>query len=292
MTAIKITIGRNDDNTLKVPEDFSKMSGYHGDITMDTNGNLVFTDYSSNGTIINGERILKTSKPINRGDEILLAGECVVKWEVLNNLLPTIEKSSSRETVILNQSQDGGRQTVMMEQSDGGRKTVYKDPNQVSHLVEIPSDNQIKTVLDRQIIERHSSDGKKRIDNSREVISATKKWNWGAFCLSFIWGCFHKIYWPLIVPAANLIVFLLPFMTDGDLEIFGMVITWIIHLAIFVVATYLGINGSEQAWKLKVYKDLDDFKAKEKRWATAGFIFTGVQVVSIAIATVLLIDKM
>ena len=302
MNTLRITIGRNDDNTLKVPEEFGKVSGYHGEITMDENGNLVFTDFSSNGTLVNGQKIHKASCQIYRGDEIFLAGVCSVKWETLNNLLPPPQQAGSRETILMNQNQQsGGRKTVLRDVDNGGgrptqlkgyegssRPTQLKGYNDNTNSIHNPNDsypNQQPTILQPQVItpKRTSSGGKNKKPSPIEISKATRKWNGGAFCLSFIWGCFHRIYWPLIVPAANLIVLLLP---KKDFEILGFVITWIVHLAVLVVAVYLGINGSERAWKLKVYEDLDDFKEKERRWAIAGFIFTGFQIVSVATAII------
>jgi hypothetical protein len=310
MNTIRITIGRNDDNTLKVPEEFGKVSGYHGEISMDENGNLVFTDFSSNGTIINGQRVHKTSYQIYRGDEILLAGVCSVKWETLNNLLPPPQQPDGRATVLMEQDQQsGGRKTVLRDfgnnDNGGGRLTQLKDYDNGGRKTQLKgydnngmqndSQNEPRPCLygppptvhqEQPTILPSPAIHTGRIDSAAAVSKALKKWNWGAFFLSFIWGCFHRIYWPLIVPAANLVVFLLPFLMDRDLQIFGIIITWIVHLAVFVVAVYLGINGSERAWQLKVYENLEDFNAKEKRWATAGFIFFGFQIVAIAASVI------
>ncbi|MBC8060294.1 MAG: hypothetical protein H7Y18_06470 [Clostridiaceae bacterium] len=73
-----------------------------------------------------------------------------------------------------------------------------------------------------------------------------KKWNWGAFWLTWIWGISNRSYIALLafLPIANLVV---PF--------------------------YLGAKGNELAWSNKQWIDMEDFKTTQRKWARAGWTF-------------------
>jgi len=81
--------------------------------------------------------------------------------------------------------------------------------------------------------------------NFAVVPSNIKKWNWGAFWLTWIWGIFHNTYISFLVflPIANLIM---PF--------------------------YLGAKGNELAWANKCWSDEEELLRTEKKWAIAGWI--------------------
>lgn len=72
-----------------------------------------------------------------------------------------------------------------------------------------------------------------------------KKWNWGAFFLSWIWGIGNRVW--------------ISFLT------FIPVIGWIM---IFI----LGYKGSEWAWQNKQWQSIEHFQSVQKKWAKWGFI--------------------
>ncbi len=320
---ITITIGRNDQNSVQIAEDFRRVSRNHGKIDVWENGELKLTDFSTYGTTINGKLVQNDTVDIKIGDEIILGGECTLNWGIIEKFLPkpqtmgnskeTIvfygndnngnDNKGSKETVIFyGNDKDGdnttqnGKETVFNNTTKNGKETVILgDDSKINDLYRTTGDVVVQkgsSLSNTNSESFHSRSGK--YWSNKEVNSFLKKWNWGAFFLSFVWGCFHKIYWPLYILAANLVVSVLPFLMKGDdLIIAVAIITWIVHLAVFVAAVYLGINGSELAWKLGVCnKDLSEFKKKEKRWTTAGFITFGVGILAIIVATIFLIDKM
>ena len=77
------------------------------------------------------------------------------------------------------------------------------------------------------------------------VPAEVKKWNWGAFFLSWIWGIRHKVWKAFLV--------WIPF--------FGIV--WV-----FV----LGAKGSEWAWRKSHWTSVAEFRRIQRKWGVVGLI--------------------
>lgn len=97
-------------------------------------------------------------------------------------------------------------------------------------------------------IQQSSSDG---------VPDEIKRWNWGAFFFSWIWGVCNGVYWPLALIVVNFIPYV------GPLISFGCCIA-------------LGINGSEWAWKAKSWYSVTEFKRVQHKWAIAIWWVLGI----------------
>ena len=82
------------------------------------------------------------------------------------------------------------------------------------------------------------------------------KWNWGAFSLSWIWGIFNGLYWPLIIIALNFIPYI------------GFIFS-------LYICIKLGIRGNKLAWRLAKQNAVseNDFVCIQKRWNYAGLSF-------------------
>lgn len=80
---------------------------------------------------------------------------------------------------------------------------------------------------------------------NKEVPEEIKKWNWGAFSLSIIWGIGNKTYLPLLclIPGFNLI--------------------WM-----FIC----GAKGNEWAWKDGRYEEISKFERVQDTWNRAGLV--------------------
>jgi len=89
-----------------------------------------------------------------------------------------------------------------------------------------------------------------------EIQDGLRKWNWGAFWLTWIWGIGHNSYIALLalLPIAN---FIMPF--------------------------YLGARGNELAWRNRYWNDLNELHSSQRKWAAAGFIFAGVIALILAV---------
>jgi len=94
-----------------------------------------------------------------------------------------------------------------------------------------------------------------------EVPNELKKWNWGAFCFSWIWGIFNNTYRAFLV---------------------------FIPLVGFLYMIVLGVKGSEWAWRHKKWDSIEHFQATQKKWAKAVlFLFAFLIVVSVSLFFIL-----
>jgi len=76
-----------------------------------------------------------------------------------------------------------------------------------------------------------------------------KGWNWGAFLLSWIWGIGNSTYIALLmfVPLVNIVM-------------------------MFV----LGAKGNKWAWQNRTWRDVDQFRRTQRKWAISGIVLVFV----------------
>ncbi len=86
-----------------------------------------------------------------------------------------------------------------------------------------------------------------------------KKWNWGAFWLTWIWGIGNRTYIALlaIIPILNIIM-----------------------------SFYLGFKGNELAWKNKKWDDVEELHESQKGWAIFGWIVEVIFIIIIVCSTI------
>lgn len=70
-----------------------------------------------------------------------------------------------------------------------------------------------------------------------------KKWHWGAFTLSWIWGLWNHVWISLLV---------------------------LIPLLNLVVLVVLGIKGNEWAWRKKRWESMEQFQKIQHKWSICG----------------------
>lgn len=93
--AQKVTIGRDPANTIKVDESFDTVSNEHASLFLDGNDELIYEDHSSNGTVINGQKIQNTRVHIFPGDDIRLANVYTLDWADLRRFFPTVKRATA-----------------------------------------------------------------------------------------------------------------------------------------------------------------------------------------------------
>lgn len=79
------TIGRAEDCHVRVQDNEQRISRKHATLKVMKNGKMFITDHSSNGTFVNGVRIVaNVDFPVKRGDSISFANNAKLDW----NLIP------------------------------------------------------------------------------------------------------------------------------------------------------------------------------------------------------------
>ncbi len=103
---------------------------------------------------------------------------------------------------------------------------------------------------------------KKSNDDPEEVERAVRKWNWGAFFLTWIWGAGNGVYATLLL--------LIP------------VLGWI---ATPIVAIVLGTKGNRLAWesKDKEWDNINEFRRVQRFWAMGGAAVWAVLLLAVLI---------
>lgn len=242
----KISIGRDPMSDIVVDESWDTVSNEHADIEL-RDGSLIFYDHSSNGTVINKQKIHNTNVGIYPGDLILLAGKYELKWDVIYQYFP----QSQRPTVIRN---------VRAEIPSAGRKTVQQDRNQPepspsSRATEQFTPRQHSFIQKGATVVGGKSDnfGVENMYSQAEIDKETERWNWGAFFCTWIWAAYHKIYWPLAI----IIIGCIPYLGQ---------------VALLVLSVYLGFTGSTKAWNSGRYASFESYKSAQKKWAIIGVI--------------------
>ena len=118
-------------------------------------------------------------------------------------------------------------------------------------------DSKKGTLLKRptSTLANNSGDG----PNSPVLDIVAKEFNWGACCLSWIWGLGNNTYLPLII----LVTYIIP---------------WVGSIASIGLAIWFGIKGNTWAWQNKRWESIEHFHAVQKKWAIAGIICASIGV--------------
>ena len=96
--------------------------------------------------------------------------------------------------------------------------------------------------------------------NDAVVPAEIMGWSWGAFLLNWIWAISHRVWIGLLtfVPGIG-----------------------------FLVALYLGSKGNELAWRSKRWDSVESFRATQRRWRNAAFIYFAAMMAFFALIVVL-----
>ena len=85
----KITIGRNTDNDIVIMD--QSVSGYHADLEIHDNGEMIFIDHSTNGTMVNGNHLHNDNCHVFGTDNIVFPGQHVFDWKKVD--VPAVVQS-------------------------------------------------------------------------------------------------------------------------------------------------------------------------------------------------------
>lgn len=255
-----ITIGRDNLCDIRIDDCWDTISNEHAEIELRNDG-LYFYDHSSNGTIINGQKVHNTNVCIFQGDNIMLAGDYELEWTVINRFFPELRRPTVTKN-IRGEQQDTGRKTVryevqpnpLAEGGNAGRKTEAIAVQQPRHSTGQPAQ---PVHTDNS----HNSSGQGNLYSQAEMEKTIEKWNWGAFFCSWIWALCHKMYWPVLIVAVGMI-------------------PYVGQVCCLVLSVYLGLNGSKIAWRCGKYNDdFDAYRRAQHNWAIGGIILFVLSVV-------------
>ena len=268
-----ITIGRNPDSVIYVSEDYDIVSNDHAEITQQ-GVEIVYTDHSSNGTIINGQKIQGRSVNIYRGDKIVLAGVYELKWSEIEPLITPVGRPTVARNIRgdVNSPSDGQQRF-----SANSRPTDLYANRNASKTQQQPA-----FVEQPKINEPEPLEYLRRQAKSRHVEQELAKWNWGAFYFGWIWGVFNKVYISLLQLIVLLVSTITVFIGLG-------VISPVFSLISLGISIWLGLKGSSMAWNNDAYNDFDHFLSSRHAWNVAAAIFFGVTVFLIFISLLLLL---
>lgn len=98
----EITIGRDPNCDIRFRPECKFCSSWHGTLHMEGN-TLIYRDQSSNGTTINNTMIHNQSVPLRHGDTIMLAGQYLLDWNVIDRYFPQMQQKPSRTVFIRQQ---------------------------------------------------------------------------------------------------------------------------------------------------------------------------------------------
>lgn len=110
-----------------------------------------------------------------------------------------------------------------------------------------------------------------------------KKWNWGAFVLSWVWGLHNRLYWQSLVVLAFWIIQFLQYtatlmfeyyrtkwvLNNSFLKSLNELNPWIFPIIIFIASLILGFFGTRWAWKAKKWDNWELFLIAQRRWNKA-----------------------
>lgn len=243
----RISIGRDLQSDIVIDEHWDTVSNEHADIEL-RDGNLIFYDHSSNGTVINKQKIHNTNVGIYPGDVIMLAGQFELTWNVINQYFPR----SQRPTVTRNvRAENNSTDQIPFQQdnapkkSSASRETEHFSSHQHNFVQRDASAVSVK----------NDNFGVENTYSQAEIDKETEKWNWGSFLCTWIWAAYHKIYWPLAI----IIVGCIPYLGQ---------------VALLALSVYLGFTGSAKAWNSGRYSSFESYKSAKKIWTIIGvFIF-------------------
>ena len=275
-----ITIGRNPQSTIRVSEDYDIVSNDHAEIVQQ-GSELTFTDHSSNGTIINGQKIQCKTVNIYPGDRIVLAGVYELSWDKINAFVVPI----GRPTVARNIRGNG----ALVDHQRGETRVISDSYQQNSDR----RDSRVTEFMNREEATRRSSvynyreqprrEERKATTTSTQIDKEVDKWNWGAFYFGWIWGIFNKVYIALVQLVVNIFAFALSASGLG-------VIAPFFTLASVGIGIWLGVKGSRLAWDNGAYRNLEHFRSVRHGWNVAAAIVFGISIFIIIISLILFID--
>ena len=102
---------------------------------------------------------------------------------------------------------------------------------------------------------------------NEEVENEMKLFNWGAFGLGWIWGIGNKVYVKELITPCIIVFIIWLFKINNSVWNIPVIGIPLYLGIIFTPLFYFGKNGNKWAWSEKDWKDIQEFKKVQKKWA-------------------------
>lgn len=110
-----------------------------------------------------------------------------------------------------------------------------------------------------------------------------RRFNWGAFFFTWIWGLFNNSFLTLINLGYNVLVVILAFfagiiagiagVSDAAFGLLLLVIQVLVGLGDLILRIWFGARGNVWAWRNKRWKDTAHFNDIQRIWAIVSLVF-------------------
>ena len=115
-----------------------------------------------------------------------------------------------------------------------------------------------------------------------------KRFNWGAFFLTWIWGLGNKVWITLLI----IPVWFLFAIFSTLIEATGLLVGFahsmmmvVLNLALLAIQILFGVNGNRWAWKKKKYKSVEHFHKIQRIWAVVATILVIINIALVCMMT-------
>lgn len=178
----QVTIGRAPECDIVVDPLYGRVSNEHATLEIQ-DGQLIYNDHSSNGTMINGRLVHHSSIAIQNGDKIMLADSFELSWIMILQRFPSLQRKTERFDG--SQLDSAERKTEMFE-------PIHIESKDIHH----------------HTISENTNVGQLNDYTQLEVDEFLERFNFGAFLSSWVWAVCNHIYWPLVIIPISLIPYL------------------------------------------------------------------------------------
>lgn len=255
----KITIGRDANSSIVVPARYTTVSESH--VTIERLGkNYTLIDHSTNGTYVNGVKVLNDSCHIVMSDTITLGLKYALDMTQVEKLL----------------ADEPQAEPVALAEEPAAKEEPKEEPVVEVEVEEVP---------------KGASKAKSAPKKEQDEPAIVDKWSWAGFGLDWIYAVCNGVWWPIIIPVLFLLSHGIGILFFW-IPVVGQILSSLVGLFYpikIVIKVILGIKGHSMTWDKYKYKDNPaKFEKNQKTWDKVGLIYFIVKVVLIFLNVVVL----
>lgn len=155
--------------------------------------------------------------------------------------------------------------------------------NDVKFLTGRTDLSQVEIVRPKKKVKKRRKDP---INNSGQgkvpvVNLVSKKFNWGAYVFTCIWGAFNNVFETFYI----LLLWPLSYFSKDNLA-FSIIV---IILSV-VAPLWFGIKGNTLAWQNKRYRSIQEFHEIQKKWAIAAAVVICLQLLALVVSALAILN--